>query len=220
MKNILLKGKERIAFDEASLDWLQDAGYTVHGQTFDARETLYREFASIYSAVRLYHGTRVENPASFFETGILLSDIEALNNRAFQLFGEGPEIAQVIKDLKSCGYTAHNEGKMFVCLDPCECLAYNYCWQGSEYLRAIANRVGKPEKIKASGKPTLIGFDITAQELGENIKSVARYAIGSLYRNWRNPGSIKRYVECSFSLFKPVLPKQIREVRELKEKAD
>jgi hypothetical protein len=130
MKGILLKGKGRVAFDAASLDWLQDAGHMVHGKTFDARETLYREFASIYSAVRLYHGTCAENPTSIYETGILLSDIEALTKRAFQLFGEGSEVAQVIKELKSCGYASKNAGKIFACLDPCECLAYKLLLAG------------------------------------------------------------------------------------------
>jgi hypothetical protein len=47
----------------ASLDWLQHAGYKVHGPNFDARETLFAEFNGIYSAVRFYDGTRVEDPA-------------------------------------------------------------------------------------------------------------------------------------------------------------
>jgi hypothetical protein len=40
----------------ASLDWLQHAGYKVHGPNFDARETLFAEFNGIYSAVRFYDG--------------------------------------------------------------------------------------------------------------------------------------------------------------------
>jgi hypothetical protein len=123
--------------------------------------------------------------------------------------------------LKLYGYAAHNAGKIFVCLDPCACLTYDYCWRGSEYLSTIANRVGKPETIKASGTPILLGFDVTAEELGkEKMNSIAGKAIGSLYQNWRKPGSIKVPIDFGFPLFKPVLPKQIREVTPLKAKAD
>ena len=72
----------------ASLDWLQHAGYKVHGPNFDARETLFAEFNGIYSAVRFYDGTRVEDPALFSVTGILPSDIEELDKRALKMFGE------------------------------------------------------------------------------------------------------------------------------------
>jgi hypothetical protein len=219
MKGILLKGKGRVAFDAASLDWLQDAGHMVHGQIFDARETLFQAFTDIYSVVRLYHGTRVDDPMSFYETGILPSDIEMLNQRAFRLFGESPQVVQTIQDLRSIGYTAHSEGKIYVCLDPCACLTYDYCWRGSEYLSTIANRVGKPEKIKASGTPILLGVDIAAEELGnEKMNSIAGKAIGSLYRNWLKPGSIKVPIDFGFALLKPVLPKQIRELIQLQEK--
>jgi hypothetical protein len=71
-----------------SLDWLQHAGYKVHGPNFDARETLFAEFNGIYSAVRFYDGTRVEDPALFSVTGILPSDIEELDKRALKMFGE------------------------------------------------------------------------------------------------------------------------------------
>ena len=149
------------------------------------------------------------------------SNIEALNGRAFRLFGECEEVSRAINDLKLSGYTAHNAGKIFVCLDPCACLTYNYCWHGSEYLRTIANRVGKLEKIKASGTPTLLGFDVTVEEIGEEkVNSIAGKAIGSLYENWRKPGSIKVPIDFGFALLKPVRPNQIREVTRLKEKAD
>jgi hypothetical protein len=108
----------------------------------------------------------------------------------------------------------------FVCLDPCACLTYGYCWRGSEYLRTIGNRVGKPEKIRATGTPTLLGFDVTIEELGEEqINSIAGQAIGLLYENWRRPDSIKRAVDFGFPLFKPVMPYQIREVLPLEDKA-
>lgn len=216
MKKILLRS--RVAFDAASLDWLQNAGRIVHGKTFDARKTLFAGFTDLYSAVRLYHGTRVEDFASFHESGILPSNIERLNESALQIFGDGAEVVQIINDLKASGYSEHNTGKVFACLDPDECLTYNYCWAGSEYLRVVANRLGKPEKLRESGTPTLLGFDVPVDELGEEkVRSIAGKAIGSLYENWKRPGSIKAPVPFGFALLKAVPPKQIREVRRLQE---
>ena len=39
---------------------------------------------------------------------------------------------ETIKSLE--WYTEHNAGRIWTCLDPCECLIYDYCWKGSEYL--------------------------------------------------------------------------------------
>ena len=174
MKSRLLEGK--VAFDAASLDWLQDAGHKIYGQNFNARKILFAGFASIYSVVRLCHGTRAEDPASFYQSAILPSNIEKLNQRAIQLFGDSPKVMETIKSLE--WYTEHNAGRIWTCLDPCECLIYDYCWKGSEYLRTIANHVGMPEKVRSLGTPTLLEFDVSVKEIGEDkVNSIAGTAI-------------------------------------------
>ncbi|HEV3210587.1 MAG TPA: hypothetical protein VGY91_10010 [Chthoniobacterales bacterium] len=215
MKSILLKA--RVAFDAASLDWLQDAGHKVHGHAFDARETLFTGFKGIYSALRLYHGTRIEDPALFTVTGILPSNIVGLNKRAVQLFGESPELREIIKELR--WYTEHNVDRIWVSLDPCQCLKYEYCWRGSEYLSGIANRLEMAEKIKNCGTPTLLEFDVSVEEVGDDqVNRIAKRAIGALYENWDRPGSIKAPVPFDFELLKPVLPEQIRKIRQFRER--
>jgi len=54
-------------------------------------------------------------------------------------------------------------------------------------------------------------------EVGEEkVRSIAGKAIGSLYENWKRPGSIKAPVPFGFALLKAVSPKQIRDSLALK----
>jgi hypothetical protein len=212
MKELLVKSKA--SFGDASRQWLIDASRKVNGQSFNALEELIEAFSSIYSAVRLYHGTRVEDPEVFRRIGIIPSDIQALNRRASEVFGESERLYQAIEELQDSEYANHNKGKIFVCLDPEECLTYEYCWRGSEYLRTIGNRIGKSEILGTVGAPILLGFDLSTEELGlEIVRSIAGQAVGSIYENWRKPGNFKRPIPFGFGVTNPVLPWQIKEVR-------
>jgi hypothetical protein len=191
----------------------RDAAQEVHGEVFDPGKVLFDSFKSIYSAVRLYHGTRVDDPGRFWSSGILLSDIHKLKQRTFELFGTNEIVSRAMRETDVEEYAEYNTGKIFVCLDPCQCLYGHYYRRGSEYVQAIARRINRLEVIEATGTSTLVSFDIAIGKLSENdLNSIARNAIGSIYRNWRRPGNIKRVLECSFSISEPVLPIQIREV--------
>jgi hypothetical protein len=88
----------------ASLDWLQHAGYKVHGPNFDARETLFAEFNGIYSAVRFYDGTRVEDPALFSVTGLD--------------YGSETPLRELVSPPSLLSYVPLRSGRMLVCLSP------------------------------------------------------------------------------------------------------
>jgi hypothetical protein len=214
MKELLVKSEA--SSGDASLQWLIDAARKVNGQLFNATDELIASFSSIYHAIRLYHGTRVEDPEIFRQTGIMLSNLDELNRRALELFGKTPQVCQAVKELRDSEYVKHNTGKIFVCLDPKACLKYDYCWLGSEYLRTVANRVGKSEILAAIGTPTVLSFNISLEDLGaETVGSIAGLAIGSIYKNWRKPGSNKYPIDFGFGLTNPISPTQIREVRRL-----
>ncbi len=114
---------------------------------------------SKYDNVVGYHGCRVSDKKSYLDYGILPSDPQKLIQYAKNLFGESREFENALHELEDTNYISHNENKIGLLLSAKWAKHVNNDHaKGSEFIRAIANRLGT-DALKIyfkSGKPTLI----------------------------------------------------------------
>jgi hypothetical protein len=199
----------------ARLDWLDDAFVAVHDDFIDANYYAAKQFTEVYSLIRFYHVTRVEDPDFFRLNGIPLSDIDYLNERAFAIFGREDSVTTAIQDLARNEYADHNRGKVWSCLDKLELetVSGHYLKYDPEYIQAVGGKLRRKDKLRSVGIPTLIGFDVGVADLTESdLHSVVNTAIGAIFENWQGATLLANPLNFGLSFQSPISPAQIREI--------
>ena len=197
--------------------WLDEAYLEVRGFRFEAAQYAAKLFSKTYSSIRLYHATRSEHPEFFRTNGIPISDFGYLEKRAYKFFDDEKGVRAAIQEIADSGYSTHNCGKIWTCLDSVEIQgnAGHYLKSGPEYIQNIGRILGRKHELQDFGIPTLIGFDIKIADLAEKVlHSVVRAAVEAIFHNWNR--SRRRRLDSPQSLCvlleAPVSPSKIREI--------
>ena len=138
--------------------WLNESVACVNEQPLeDIPEVLGLRLSSYYSSVTAFHGSRPVSPADFLKHGLKPSDTEALQRRAVELFGDSEDVRNAILDIRG-GYERSNNGGIWLCVTKEAFLQIHdhYLREGSEYLAAIAGRIGQNAKLRAIGTPVIV----------------------------------------------------------------
>jgi hypothetical protein len=114
-----------------------------------------------YTYVAAYHGCRPRDRRTYQQSGILLSDPQALVSYARELFAGIAGFDEALNDIERCGrgYLDFNKGKVGLLMSGSEAKrTRNPYANGSELVRALASRLGREAKrrVADTGMPTLI----------------------------------------------------------------
>jgi hypothetical protein len=157
VENLKQHAPTHIADD--SFRWLNTAVAEITRQPYvDIPIILARRLENYYESIVAFHGTRSSSASDFLVRGIKLSDSKHLEQRAIEQFGDTNVVRNAILDLRQSGYESHNHGKVFLCLTKRACLHDHphYMLEGSEYISAIANRIGRLVAAEPNEKPLII----------------------------------------------------------------
>lgn len=172
----------------------------------EAPDELIDQFRANYSHVRTFHSCRTEDPASFYELGILTSSYAQLEKKLIDLAKS--ELALDIPQ-DALGKVSHrlgkyHEGSCFVVLDKERLLhtAAHYAIYGSERMLATVNHLegkGVPinkEILTRKGKPTVFTVDLELADLSRSdLNSLVREA-----NNFTHYGDISGSLDFTFQL--------------------
>jgi hypothetical protein len=162
-----------------------------------------------YEFIRAFHACRTDSIEPYEKQGLIPCDPAALNRRAREIFQNKAGVEAVIQDLavndSAYSYRDHNGGKVWFCLEEEELTEFcgHYLLYGSEYLLAIANRIGESDALRKQGRATLIECNVPIDDLEESdIRELARDMLVKIIETYcvgRCPNEITGfgfYIEC------------------------
>lgn len=159
-------------FVSDNLSWLNNAVSKVKGtSTPDCGAVLTDRLATHFEFIRAFHGCRAISTTSYEAKGIVACDPAALDQLAHELFGNGELVQQAIQALaksdRDFSYREHNQGKVWFCLEAEELTEFcgHYLLNGSEYLQAIACRIGDRATLRQRGRATIIECDVPVADV-------------------------------------------------------
>ena len=127
-----------------------------------------------YEFIRAFHACRSDSIEPYKQHGLTPCVPAALDKCAMEIFQNKEGVAAAIQDLAlndlEYSYRDFNNGKVWFCLEKEE-LTENcghYLLYGSEYLLAIANRIGESEALRKRGRATLIECNVPIDDLAED----------------------------------------------------
>lgn len=133
-----------------------------------------RDALDEYTRIAVYHGCRPDDPNTYFQQGLKLSDADELNRRAEQIFltPEFPGVTKAKLQQAMNEEAQSDDRKLYVVLDEERFmeLSAHYLIYGSEYLLRLANRLHgrgmvRPDVLKRYGIPTLFEIHVPVHEL-------------------------------------------------------
>lgn len=172
------------------LGWLDDIISRVTGKTVDIKGLAARRLSREFRAFRAAHGTRTDDLAQFYESGLRLLRAEDVEEKARELFLDGKfkyateeRLQAAIDELGARDVMGGRGGKLYLCADERSLFTRSggsghYLVYGSEYLYCLGMRVVSTlhtkRILKAIGRPTMFVCDIpmelmqfhTLQEFG------------------------------------------------------
>lgn len=155
------------------------------GNKIDVESVLAERFPAIFPCVRAFHGCRGES-STYLEEGILRGDIDRSKAHACQLFGRPDRLDAIFDELQS--YLIHNSGKVFFLLTGEEFLRNGtdgYIQRGSEFLSAVANRLGQEAVLASNGRGMIIECDIPTDLIPEeDVRGLTRLALTEVFRRF------------------------------------
>lgn len=141
------------------------------------RDEAEKTWRDAFSRAYLYHACRIADARSYLDHGLRPTRISDLDDLAFSLFRDSPELRLAIEELRVSGYANHNDGKVFFFFARSGAVhvGEGYHSAGSEYLRALANRVGPAAQriLIDNGRPAVVRAKIEVDALSA---SDVRYA--------------------------------------------
>lgn len=155
------------------LSWLDDTIARAKGYRPNMKAVLTERLAQHYRFVRAYHGCRPTALDSYHEKGILPCNPVELKAIARSIFSNQPGVERAIEYLADDGdytYEEHNGGKVFFCLTKDELVedCGHYLLQGSEYLQAVAVRIGENHVLRSRGKATVFECNVPIEHIEED----------------------------------------------------
>lgn len=135
-----------------------------------------RDALAEYSHFAVYHGCRPDDPSVYYQQGLKLADVDALNRRAEEIFltSEFPGVTKAELQQAIDQNSRIHDGKLFVVLDDEHFMEFSahYLIYGSEHLWRLANCLSgrgmvRPDVLKRFGIPTLFEIHVPSHELHE-----------------------------------------------------
>jgi len=167
LAEIRRRDPENLLDDDFS--WLNESVVTIKGsvqEDIPARFAI--RLAEFYDGVVAFHGCRPLSLDSYKINGLKPSDTEAIRLQAKELFGDTAALHKAILDVGP-NYENHNRGVVWMCLAKESFLRGRqhdgYLLHGSEYLAAIAHRIGQTDKLRNLGVPTIIECFVCRSQL-------------------------------------------------------
>ncbi len=169
-----------------------------------------------YTHVAGYHGCRPKNKTTYKKLGVLPSNIKNLTQEARIIFDGIPGFNSAIKDIGK-DYQQHNNGKVGFLLSAVWAMSENNEYsKGSEFISAIANRLGSNAKTRfaKTEKRTWIKCAIPINWLDTKAdfpikESYVSNVISGLIRFKKWPEEKLNYFDQGFLLKKGIPPKNI-----------
>lgn len=198
-----------------NLKWVDDAIHRATGKVqAPIAEVLDVRFEHEFSGVRAFHGCKPQSIESYRKHGIQLSSIEELNSRALQLFGDNDRTRSVIHEFRAveASYCAHNEGKVFFCLDAEMFVdrSSQYVAYGSEYLICLAARLGAHDQLRKTGVATIIEVNVPFRAIPENFRrGIVGDIICELFQRRFERSETGGAHDCGFYVSEKIPPEQI-----------
>lgn len=138
--------------------WLNESVASVNGQPLENIPEIFGvRLSKYFGFVTAFHGSRPNSASDFLNHGLKLSDTATLQNRAVDLFGDSENLRNAILDLRG-SYERSNNAGIWLCVTKEAFLQRHdhYLAEGSEYLSAIAGRIGQNVKLRAIGTPVIV----------------------------------------------------------------
>jgi hypothetical protein len=179
-------------FGDDNLSWIDDAiSAAKRVARPDIGSTLASRLKERYGFVRAFHGCRPEINASYTEHGLLPCNPAQLAQTALRLFSNRDRVQSAIDDLSKPdgqdSYQDYNRGKVFFCLEMEHLVedCGHYMLYGSEYLLAVANRVGEPEVLRRRGRATVIECDVPIPDIPmEDVRGLAGEILREIFERF------------------------------------
>lgn len=181
------------------LSWLDDIIFDVTGEMCNIKDLAADRLSSEYRAFRGAHGTRTDDLAQFYESGLRFLRAEEVENRARSIFLNGRSkyateirLQQAIDEIEARKRSGARDGHLYFCANERDLItrsggAGHYLIYGSEYLYCLGMRVtstSDAQKIlKGIGRPTMFVCDIPME-------------LVSLYTLQEFAGSMIEYLFC------------------------
>ena len=171
--------------------WLNEPVARAIGQPLeDIPQLLGSRLSSYYQFVIAFHGSRPVLPRDFLAYGLKPSDTAALQNRAIELFGDSEDLQKAIVELRDGNYERHNNRGVWLCMTKEAFLQVHnhYLLEGSEYLAAIAGRLGQSAKLRAIGSPVIVECLVSNGFLDSKFwQNMSRYMIKDYFGRLLSP---------------------------------
>jgi hypothetical protein len=174
------------------LSWLDQLIQSVRGVDGDIKTLVAERIVIKYTALRAVHGTQTSDLNAFYQSGLRPLDPYTFQEQAKAIFlsSEFPELttADLEKAFLEVGREVR-EGRVW--FEANEVLLLEHCGHymlyGSEYLTAIAARLGKRrdyrQVLKGTGKPTLFVCNVPLNYIsGNTLKEFAGTAVEMVFQ--------------------------------------
>jgi hypothetical protein len=204
-------------FVEDNLGWLDRAIEMAKGiMQPDVHNVLSERLARHYAFIQAFHGCRTDSTRPYSERGLMPSDPHALNRIALEIFSDKACVEAAIQELGredfDFSYSNYNRGKVFFCLQMEELVEYcgHYLLYGSEYLLAIANRVGQPEVLRSRGRATVVECKVPISNVdAEDIRCLAGDVLREIFERYCVRAYRPEVLEFGFAISEPLQPENI-----------
>lgn len=159
------------------LSWLDEIILDVLDEKVDSKELMADRLEDHYKAFRVFHGTRTENPGSYYEKGVTPLDPENMHQKARDVFlgGRYPELTNDHLE-KAIAAVGHELRSRRVYFEANEKLLIGQCGHymlyGSEYLACIAVNLPSSyyqRELKKIGKPVMFVCDVPIEMISGNV---------------------------------------------------
>lgn len=124
-----------------------------------------------FDKIQAFHGCSIIDESTYTEHGLQISNHETLKQLAYKIFPNRDDVDNAISQL-SKGYIDHNSGKIYFCPSRkhLETVGIDHTY-GSEFLRAIANRINHGKEIynKTRGKSAIIEVRLPREWLNDRL---------------------------------------------------
>ena len=202
--------------------WLNASVAKVRNQPLDDIPTLIGlRLPNYYEFVTAFHGSRCLSPAAFLKCGLKPADTAALKVRAVEIFGPSDALYDAVSELQNRGYETHNAGRIWLCLakEPFLHEHKHYLRHGSEYLAAIANRVGQIAKLETIGVPVVVECLIPTLNLTPEFwQSLSRDLIEDYFSRVLRPSEKRPVSTFCIAVTQTIPPEKIIRVHQFEEK--
>jgi hypothetical protein len=204
-------------FVEDNLGWLDVAIERARGiMRPDIKTRLSERLPDRYQFIRAFHGCRTDSIKPYLERGLRPSDPSALGRLALEIFTDREQVEAAIQDLSrddfSGSYSDYNKGKVFFCLQMEELVEQcgHYLLYGSEYLLAIANRLGRPESLRNRGRATVIECNVPIEDIGsEDVRCLAGEVLREIFERYCDRTYRPETLSFGFAITTPLQPNNI-----------